>query len=113
MSHTILSLNHVSFDTRTTFGGCLININGETYDCEILKDSENFTSPTYTVIDADTKKELCTFRPYHVEGGPLFFQIEGVSNCGGDATLVVPEHGMLSYLSDDDEPIDDYDEFGL
>lgn len=103
MGHSILSLQQDRFDTRLVFGGCLININGETFDCELVKNGENFTNPTYTVINKENNEELCTFRPYHMNGGPLYYEIEGASQSGGSATLIVPEHGMLS------NPDDDYD----
>lgn len=110
MSHSILSLHESHFDTRICFGGCLININGETVDCEVTCDKTNFTSPTYTVIEKETNKEICTFRPYHMYGGPFFYQIEGVSDSGGDAMLIVPEHGMLKDLYAESTFEDDLDD---
>ena len=103
MSHTILSLFADSFDTRAVcFGGCLININGETRDCVVSKDNAHLTSPTYTVRDTDSHEELCTFRPYHLGGGPYFYEIEGASRVGGDATLIVPNN-LLRRRDEEDE----------
>ena len=115
MGHTILSLQQDRFDTRICFGGCLINIDGETVDCEVEKtDSARFTNPTYLVFpkqDIETRnrhlqygvrqKEICTFRPYHLNDGPFMYSIERVSKCGGDATLIVPAHGMLDHYKED------------
>ena len=102
MSHSILSLGQDRFDARIVLGGCLINIGGETVECTVAKDNTNFRNPTYTVTKAHAVKALCTFRPYHVHGGPMLYQIEGASAGRGDATLVVPAHGMLS-SEDEDE----------
>lgn len=96
MAHNILSLYEDRFDARASLGGCLINVNGETCDCILEKDSENMRSPTYLVKEKGTGRKLCTFRPNHLSGGPLWYQIEGASEHGGDATLMIPEHGMLS-----------------
>jgi len=103
MAHTILSLFADSFDTRAVcFGGCLININGETRECVVSKDDTHFTSPTYTVCDKENHEELCTFRPYHLWSGPYFYEIEGVSQSGGDATLIVPDN-LLRPRDDENE----------
>lgn len=101
MSHNLLTLHGERFDTRVRLGGCLININGETKDCTVERDGTNMTSPTYTVVDKDTGAELCTFRSYHLHGGPFWYQIEGASESGGEATLIVPDHGLF------DEPEDE------
>ena len=117
MSHSILSLHSDRFDTRVCFGGCLININGETYDCEVItdKDRENITSPTYTVVEKGSNRTLCTFRPYHLDDGPYYYQINGVSQSGGNATLIVPDHGMLvnDDLDNDDDEFLGYDEVDM
>lgn len=95
MSHNILSLQQDRFITRILLGGCLININGNTLDCQVSVDTTNATSPTFTVREAEFGDVLCTFRPYHLSEGPLFYQIAGASLLGASATLVVPTHGML------------------
>lgn len=99
MDTTIVSLHSVAFDTRVTLGGTLINIDGETYECQVSKDATNRSDPTYTVRDKDSGSVLCTFRPYHVYlvGGTnsTMFNIEGASQAGSDATLIVPLHDML------------------
>lgn len=97
MSHNILSLQQDRFDTRVMLGGCLININGGTFDCSVSTDRTNVTSPTYTVREVSSGEVLCTFRPYHLSEGPVFYQIAGASALGASATLVVPTHGMLQY----------------
>lgn len=104
MSHSILSLFSDRFDTRLFFGGCLININGETFECEVTSDHTNKVNPTYRVTDV-SGKELCTFRPYHLNGGPFMYEIEGVSQSGGSASLIVPDHGFVSdkEIEDDDD----------
>lgn len=106
MSHNILSLQQDRFDTRAILGGCCININGETLDCVVDRDSTHFTNPTYTVTAKEGGQVLCTFRPYHLYGGPFHYEIEGVSRAGGSATLVVPGNGMLGG-DDEDEEADD------
>lgn len=95
MSHNILSLQQDCFITRILLGGCIININGNTLDCQVSVDTSNITSPTFTVSDVERGAVLCTFRPYHLSEGPLFYQIAGASLLGASATLVVPTHGML------------------
>ncbi len=103
MPHTILSLQAERFDTRAVLGGCLLNIDGETFDCVVDKDSANFTSPTYTVQEKTSRRQLCTFRPYHLSGGPLLYQVAGASEVGGDATLIVPRNGMLDEEEGEDQ----------
>jgi hypothetical protein len=105
MSHNILSLGTHSFNVRVTLGGCMVNINGHTVDCEVEVDSRNRCNPTYIVTDMAGGQELCTFRPYHLHGGPLMYDIEGASDSNGYATLIVPQHGML-----DREEEEDFDE---
>jgi hypothetical protein len=101
----IFGLHAVRFDTRIIFGGCLMNIDGETYECVVEKGDDSFTSPTYTVKRKDNGQVLCTFRPWHLYSGfgRTTFQIKGVSASGGDGTLIVPEHGMLD---DEEDPED-------
>lgn len=104
MTTTILTLHTVRFDTRVALGGCLMNIDGETYECAVTKDSHyNFRSPTYTVMDKQSGRTLCTFRPHHVFGlAAQLFQIQGVSTSGGTGTLIVPLHGMLDCEEEED-----------
>ena len=90
MSHSVVSLFAEQFDTRAALGGCLININGETHECSLDRDDTYAASPTYTVRETRTRESLCTFRPYHLHGGPVMYHIEGVSLAGGDAALIVP-----------------------
>lgn len=106
MSHNILSLQAQRFDVRAVLGQCMLNINGETVDCKVEKDSTYLTNPTYKVRKQDGGEVLCTFRPYHMHGGPFHYQIEGVSRCGGDAALIVPGNGLV--VRDDGE--DDSDD---
>ena len=106
MSHNLFSLQHQSFNSRVTLGGCLININGSTVDCDVQVDTTNFTSPTYQVEDKGGRV-LCTFRPYHLSDGPTLYSIEGASESGGDATLIVPNHGLLVNDEDDEDEDDD------
>lgn len=98
MTTSIVGLHSIAFDIRVALGGVLINIDGTTYECKVSKDSEHFTHPTYTVRDSASGNVLCTFRPYHVHlvGGPnsVLFSIEGASQLGSDATLIVPLHDM-------------------
>ncbi len=104
MAHNIISLSQLHFNSRIIFGGCLLNVNGETIDCDIDISDNN----TYTIINHETKEEVGTFRPYHIHGGPIYFQIEGLSQSGGDGTLIVPEHDMLTEPDDiDDQYVDD------
>lgn len=94
--HNIISLQQDAFDTRIIFGGCMININGETLECRVEKEKEsNFKHPRYTVYDSETGEQLCYFSPYHLSDGPLFYQIDGVSQSGGDATLIVGNQSFL------------------
>jgi hypothetical protein len=101
MSHNFLSLAREHFDVRTAFGGCLINIGGETVECEVTKSRPG---ATYTVTRKDTGAELCTFRPYHLWGTGMMYQIDGASHGYGSATLIVPQHGLLE--RGDDESAD-------
>lgn len=80
---------------RILFGGCLLNIDGETVECTIVRDGANATSPTYQVHHKESGEELCTFRPYHLEGGPVLYEMAGVSANLAHATLIVPRHGLL------------------
>lgn len=87
----------------------MININGDTVDCDLLLDTTNPTSPTYTVKRKLSEEVLCTFRPYHLY---VFsnvrvnniYMIQGASNLGGTAALIVPLHGLFD---DEDEADDD------
>jgi hypothetical protein len=108
MSHNILSMLEQRFDVRATLGQCMLNINGETVDCEVEKDSTYAKNPTYKVRKKkeDGGEVLCTFRPYHLHGGPFHYQIEGVSRSGGDAALIVPGNGMLERDDEEDDPDD-------
>ena len=93
MSHNFLSLAREHFDVRTALGGCLINIGGETVECEVTKSQ---SGATYTVTRKDTGAELCTFRPYHLWGTGMMYQIDGASHGYASATLIVPRHGLLT-----------------
>jgi hypothetical protein len=78
---------HHQFDSRILFKGALLNINGETYDCQVKKvgSQYHFTSEG---------RELCDpMWEYYIEpSGPYvpadMFQLKMVSACDGDATLI-------------------------
>jgi hypothetical protein len=106
MSLNILQLGQQQFNTRIAFGGCILNLNGETYDVTVTRNVENRSSPTYSVEDKETKKRLCTFRAYHLSNldpAGTMYQIEGVSQSGGDGTLIVPLHGLFKEAVDEDD----------
>ena len=42
MTTTILGLHAVRFDIRFALGGCLMNMGGLTYDCDVKKDGRPF-----------------------------------------------------------------------
>ena len=78
------------FDSRILFHGAMINIGGETYDCEVKK----FPNGSYHVfVDG---AEVCDyFWDYHIDpldiGFPaITFQIQHASGSGADATLILP-----------------------
>ncbi len=71
------------------------------------------SAPPTSVIDKDTRDELCTFRPYHLNGGPFFYKVEGVSRAGSEATLIVPGHEMLERNDDEDEDVEPADRVGI
>lgn len=104
----ILELQRDRFNTRIALGGCMININGGTVDCDLSLDTANPTSPTYTVKRKLSEEALCTFRPYHLY---VFsnvrvndvYMIEGASILGGTAALIVPLHGLFDDDEEDDE----------
>lgn len=80
---------HHQFDSRILFKGALININGETYDCEVKK-----VGNLYHFISGG--RELCDpLWEYYIE--PMgncvpadMFQLTMASESGGDATLILP-----------------------
>lgn len=104
MSSTILALHAIRFPTRIALGGCLINFEGETYACEVEQDSANPTSPTFIVKDKETRKELCTFRPWNVWWlSETAFQIDGAAyKRRSSATLIVPTHGIVGADHEED-----------
>lgn len=113
MSHNILSLIQDRFDVRLALGECMININGKTVDCTVTREKTHSSQPTYTVVSKETGRELCTFRPYHLHGGPFLYQIEGVSTCGGDGSLILGHAWMLKGSDDhefdtDDDEVDEH-----
>ncbi len=93
----IVQLAAEHFNSRICFGGCLININGETFDCLVEKEGE-FAFPLYTVYEKGSHTKLCDFHTWHISSIGMdrtLYSIEGASKCGGAATLLVPLHGLL------------------
>ena len=86
------------FDSRILFDGAMINIGGETYDCEVKK----FPNGSYHVFVDGV--EVCDyFWDYHIDpldiGFPaVTFQLSAASPGGGDATLILP----LLFARDDE-----------
>lgn len=110
----ILELQRDRFNIRITLGGCMININGGTVDCDLSLDTTNPTSPTYTVKRKLSEEILCTFRPYHLYAFSNvrvneIYMIEGASNLGGTAALIVPLHGLFDDDEDDEIASDEQD----
>lgn len=100
----LISRSQHHFDTRIIFGGALVNIGGETHDCEI-KD----TNGRYAVLVGG--KEVCSFYQYHIEPvGYLvpadMFQIHAAAPSGADVTLIIPL--LWKRPSEDDDGEDDW-----
>lgn len=91
MSHNFLSLMQDRFVTRAILGGCVVNINGETLDCELHQlDVDRPLSLQFRLTKPNSTEIICDFNAYHLEGGPQLYQITGASCNGiGDATLVL------------------------
>lgn len=91
MPHSFLSLTQDRFETRCTLGAPLLNIGGETYDVDVVKEKgATITSGVYKAYKKGTKELLCEFCSWHMHGGPDMYQIEGASMKGmGDASLIV------------------------
>lgn len=103
-----LYLDQCQFASRCLFLRTYLNINGETYDCivEIQHDHPATTWHTkvFRIFDKATRKLLCEFNSHAIE--PLgdsrqLFQINGVTESGSTAILVVP-----NFPVDDDDDDD-------
>ncbi len=97
-----LTLSGVSFNTRIIMRDCLINVDGETFDCKIKCDTTySLTNPKYTVIYNGNKSFW--FHPHHIHPfcNDMMFSIERDFN-KGDAVIVVPH-----FLSDPDKESND------
>lgn len=93
MSHNFLSLTQDRFVTRAILGGCVVNINGETLDCELHQvETTGLLTLNFELRVPKSSKVICAFNHYHLEGGPQMYQIRGASCNGiGDATLILFE----------------------
>lgn len=92
------------FDSRIIFGGALLNINGETVDCEVTR----LPNGSYAFRSPDGKDLCDPLWEYYIDPvGDLIpanmFQLEMASESGGDATLILP----LLWKRETDEDQDD------
>lgn len=101
MGHSILSLQEDRFNTRVTLGGCLLNIDGETVECEVDIDQTKFTWPKFRVTNKQGE-ELCAFTPYDLWDGPILYSITREASRRSSVSLIVPSHGLLKKDDEDD-----------
>lgn len=98
----VLYLNHISFNTRIALGGCMINIDGETKDCEITYDKEYRMYAVHVSC-----RKICEFAIHHIEpfcGMPTMFDIGSINREGKEVVLIIPTHGLLEKdMGDEDE----------
>jgi hypothetical protein len=91
------------FDMRILFGGALLNINGQTIECEVAK------QPNGSYLFTSEGKQVCDpLWEHYIEpiGGALpadMFRLQQVSVCDGDATLILP---LLYPREEQEEDVD-------
>lgn len=102
MSHNFLSLTQDRFVVRAMLGGCVVNINGETLDCELHQvETTGSLTLNFELRVPNSNKVICSFSQYHLEGGPQMYQIAGASCNGiGDATLILFENLLDNMFED-------------
>lgn len=95
------------FDTRILFKGALININGETLDCQVTK----LPNGNYA-IESDGKAVCDPVHHWHITPSPFsygvpadMFQLKMASNSDGDATLILPLLFARQTEDQDDEEL--------